>query len=132
MIGGVSDPIYLSSDNLVASAAYPLLAETITIDAALPLGSVIAMDPASRVGNLVNAANQANVFGVLRDHCTTPGTLHVVFVSGAFVRNTMKCADDITIDALEPRLRELGIYLRASVRYPSEPTEPEVPVQPLP
>ena len=78
----VSDPVTMSPANLIADAAYPLLSETIEIDAALNLGSVIAMDPATRIGSLASAANIANVFGVLRDHVTMPGTLAVVSCRG--------------------------------------------------
>jgi hypothetical protein len=123
----VSEPVTMVAGNLIADAAYPLLSETIAIDTPLYLGSVIAMDPATRVGALANAANQNNLFGVLRDHVMTAGSLAVVYVSGSFIRDTLKCADDTTIDALEPRLRELGIYCRASVRYPSDPALPPSP-----
>ena len=49
------------------------------------------------------------------------GTLAVAYVSGAFIKNTLKCDATTTVDALEPRLRELGIYARPSVHYPSAP-----------
>jgi len=115
----VSDPVTLSPANLIADAGYPLLSETIEIDAALELGSIIAMDPVTRIGSLASSANLANVFGVLRDHVTMAGTLAVVYVSGAFIRDTLKCDPTTTVDELIPRLRELGIYARPSVRYPS-------------
>jgi hypothetical protein len=82
------------------------------------------MDPATRIGGLVVAGNAQNVFGVLRDHVTMPDTLAVVYVSGSFVRETLKCGDDTSIEALETRLRELGIYARGAVHYPSEPATP--------
>lgn len=54
--------------NLIADAGFPLLSETIQIDAELPLGSIIARDPATGIGSLVTAATEGNVFGVLRDN----------------------------------------------------------------
>ena len=35
----------------------------------------------------------------------------------------LKCADDVTVEALLPRLREIGIFVQPSVHYPS-PDEP--------
>jgi hypothetical protein len=66
------------------------------------LGSIIARDPATGIGSLVSAANKANVFGVLRDHVFGAGTLAVVYVSGALIKDTLKTADDVTIDELIP------------------------------
>jgi hypothetical protein len=54
-------------------------------------------------------------------HVMTP-SLAVVYVSGAFIKDTLKCDATTTVDALEPRLRELGVYARPSVHYPSEYT----------
>jgi hypothetical protein len=56
---------------------------------------------------------------VLRDHVFAAGSLAVVYVSGAFIRDTLKTADDVTVEELVPALRTLGIYARPSVRYPS-------------
>jgi hypothetical protein len=42
--------------NPIADAGYPLLQETIQIDAELPLGSIIASDPVTGIGSLVTAA----------------------------------------------------------------------------
>jgi hypothetical protein len=47
------------------------------------------------------------------------GTLAVVYVSGAFIKDTFKCDPTTTVDELIPRLRELGIFARPSVPYPS-------------
>src|SRR5262249_4749173 len=113
--------------NLIADAGYPLLSETIQIATELPLGSIIARDPASGMVSLVTAATEGNVFGVLRDHVFNAGTLNVVYVSGAFIKDTLKTDTSTSVDAVEPRLRELGIYCRPSVHYPSEPTPPPTP-----
>jgi len=113
--------------NLIADAGFPLLSETIPIAAELPLGSIIARDPVSGIGSLVTAAIEANVFGVLRDHVFSAGTLNVVYVSGAFIKETLKTDTTTSVDAVEPRLRELGIYCRPSVHYPTEPTPPPTP-----
>jgi hypothetical protein len=110
--------------NLIADAGFPLLSETIQIDAELPLGSIIARDPVTGIGSLVTAATEANTFGVLRDHMFNAGTLNVVYVSGAFVKDTLKTDTSTSVDAVEPRLRELGIYCRPSTHYPSEPPPP--------
>ena len=56
---------------------------------------------------------------MLRDHVFAAGSLAVVYVSGAFIRDTLKTADDVTVEELVPALRTLGIYARPSVRYPS-------------
>ena len=96
--------------------------ETIQIDAEPPLGSIIARDPVTGIGLLVTAATEANVFGILRDHVFNAGTLNVVYVSGAFIKDTLKTDSSTSVDAVESRLRELGIYCRPSVHYPSEPT----------
>jgi hypothetical protein len=61
--------------NLVADAGYPLLSETILIDAELPIGSIIAKDVTSEQGSLVTLATEANVFGVLRQTVYNAGTL---------------------------------------------------------
>jgi hypothetical protein len=111
--------------NLIADAGYPLLSETIQTETELPLGSIIARDPVTGIGSLVTAATEANVFGVLRDHVFNAGTLNVVYVSGAFVKDTPKTDTSTSVDAVEPRLRELGIYCRPSVHYPSEPPRPQ-------
>ena len=124
----VTDPVTMSPANLIADAAYPLLSETIEIDAPMYLGSIISMDPATRIGSLASQANMANVFGVLRDHVMRPGTLAVVYVSGSFIAETLKSDPSAPVEALIPRLRELGIYARPSVHYPSDP----LPGQPLP
>jgi hypothetical protein len=79
------------------------------------------MDPATRIGSLASAANLANVFGVLRDRVMTPNTLAVVYISGAFIYETLKCDPSTTVDDLVPRLRELGIFARPSVHYPAYP-----------
>jgi hypothetical protein len=107
--------------NLIADAGFPLLQETIQIDAELPLGSIIARDPVTGIGSLVTAANIANTFGVLRDHVFYPANLYPVYVSGAFIKDTLKTDATTSVDAVEPRLRELGIYCRASVHYPTGP-----------
>jgi hypothetical protein len=52
------------------------------------------------LGALVSAANIANVFGVLRDHVMAPGTLAVVYVSGSFIAEALKCDASTTIEAL--------------------------------
>jgi hypothetical protein len=109
----------LTMANLIADSDVPLLTETIQIGDRLPLGSLIAMNPATRVGALVTATNQAQLFGVLRDHVMVAGNLGVVFISGAFIQDTLKCDESITVPALVPRLRELGIFARPSVHYPS-------------
>ena len=113
--------------NLIADAGYPLLSETIQIDTELPLGSIIARDPVTGIGSLVSAANIANVFGVLRDNVFNAGTLNVVYTSGAFIKDTLKTDTTTSVDAVEGRLRELGIYCRPSVHYPTEPTPPPTP-----
>jgi hypothetical protein len=107
--------------NLIADAGFPLLQETIQIATELPLGSIIARDPVTGIGSLVTAATVANVFGILRDHVFYAGTLNVVYVSGAFIKDTLKTDTSTSVDAVEPRLRELGIYCRPSVHYPNEP-----------
>jgi len=113
--------------NLIADGGFPLLQETIQINAELPLGSIIARDPATGIGSLVTATSIANTFGVLRDHVFNAGTLNVVYVSGAFIKDTLKTDTTTSVDAVEERLRELGIYCRASVHYPAEPTPPPTP-----
>jgi hypothetical protein len=118
----------LTMANLIADPDIPLLTETIEIDDALPLGSLIAMNPATRIGSLVTAANQAQLFGVLRDHVYVPGQLAVVFISGSFIQDTLKSDTSISVVALVPRLRELGIFARPSVHYPS--FEKPVPIVP--
>src|SRR5215471_14689902 len=114
--------------NLIADAGFPLLQETIRIAAELPLGSIIARDPVTGDGSLVTATTQANTFGILRDHVFYPGNLYPVYVSGAFIKDTLKTDADTSVDAVEPRLRELGIYCRSSVHYPSEPLPQWLPV----
>src|SRR6516164_2033139 len=95
--------------NLIADAGYPLLSETIMIATELPLGSIIARDPVTGMGSLVTAATEAQVFGILRDHVFNAGTLNVVYVSGAFIKDTLKTDSSTSVDAVESRLRELGI-----------------------
>jgi hypothetical protein len=114
--------------NLIADAGFPLLSETIRIATELPLGSIISRDPVAGDGSLVTAATEANTFGVLRDNVFHPGELYVVYVSGAFVRDTLKTDADTSVDNVEPRLRGLGIYCRPSVPYPSTP--PPTPTRP--
>ena len=48
----------------------------------------------------------------------------MVYVSGAFIKDTVKTDTSTSVDAVEPRLRELGIYCRPSTHYPSEPSPP--------
>jgi hypothetical protein len=110
--------------NLVTDAAYPLLTETITIDEELPIGSIIARDPATGIGSLVRANNAADVFGLLRGTVFQAGTLAPVYGSGSFITDTLKTDDSTSVNALEGRLRELGIYCRPSVHYPSDPSPP--------
>src|SRR5262249_35002124 len=105
--------------NLIADSDVPLLTETIEIGDRLPLGSLIAINPTTRIGTLVSAATQAQLFGVLLDNNFLPGTLGFVFISGSFIQDTLKSDESITVAALVPRLRELGIFARASVHYPS-------------
>jgi hypothetical protein len=88
---------------------------------------IIARDPVTGIGSLVTAATEGNVFGVLRDNVFEAGTLNVVYTSGAFIKDTLKIDASTSVDAVQPRLRELGIYCRPSVHYPSEPTPPPTP-----
>jgi hypothetical protein len=114
--------------NLIADPGFPLLSETMHIDAELPLGSIIARDPATGIGSLITAATEANVFGILRDHVFNAGTLAVVYISGAFIKDTLKTDADTSVDNVEERLRQLGIYCRPSVHYPTTP--PPTPARP--
>jgi hypothetical protein len=114
--------------NLIADPDVPLLTETIEIDDSLLLGSLIAMDPTTRIGSLVTSANVDQLFGVLRDNVFVPGSLAVVFISGSFIQDTLKSDTSVAVAALVPRLRELGIFARPSVQYPS--FELPVPVVP--
>ena len=100
------------------------LSETIQIETELPLASIIARDPATGIGSLVTAATEANVLGILADHLFSAGSLNVVYVSGAFIKDTVKTDTSTSVEAVEPRLRELGIYCRPSTHYPSEPSPP--------
>jgi hypothetical protein len=113
--------------NLIADAGFPLLSETIRIATELPFGSIIARDPVTGEGSLVTAATEGQVFGVLRDNVFHAGELYVVYVTGAFVRDTLKTDADTSVEAVEGRLRELGIHCRPSVPYPSEPPPPPTP-----
>lgn len=117
----------LTPANLIADMGYPLQSETIQIRNPLPLGSIISRDPTTGEGVLVTAANVANVFGVLRDTCFYPDNLMVVYTSGAFIRDTLKTDSTTSVAALEGRLRELNIYAKYAVRYPSEPLPPAGP-----
>ena len=108
-----------SPANLIAEPAYPLLSETVQVDAELFLGSILSLDTETRIASLVTAENKANLFGVLRDHVLEANTLAVVYISGAFIKDTLKAGEGVTIDELVPLLRPLGIYARPSVRYPS-------------
>jgi hypothetical protein len=113
---------------LIADAGYPLISETIRIAQELPLGSIIARDPVTGDGALVTAATEANVFGVLRDNVFAAGELYVVYTSGAFVKDTLKTDADTSVDNVEERLRELGVYCRPSTHYPTTP--PPTPTRP--
>jgi hypothetical protein len=110
--------------NLIADAGNPLLSETIRITTELPLGSIIARDPVTGDGSLVTAATEAQTFGILRDNVFAAGELYVVYVSGAFIKDTLKTDADTSVDNVEPRLREFGIYCRPSTHYPTSPPPP--------
>jgi IPT/TIG domain len=64
------------------------------------------------------------VFGILRDNVFNAGTLNVVYVSGAFIKDTLKTDTSTSVDNVEARLRELGIYCRPSTHYSTEPPLP--------
>ena len=64
----VYDPVEMVPGNLIANGGYPLVYDTIQITQSIPLGSIIALDPATGFGSLANAANQGNVYAILRDH----------------------------------------------------------------
>jgi hypothetical protein len=42
----------------------------------------------------------------------------VVYISGAFIKDTLKVGDGVTVDELVPLLRLLGINARTSVHDP--------------
>jgi hypothetical protein len=103
--------------NLIADCGYPLLSETVKIGADMPLGTVVALDPATRVAALVDSTNKTNLFGVLRDNVAAD-QLGVVYVSGAFIADTLKIGTGVTREEIFGSLRPLGIYPRPSINYP--------------
>lgn len=109
--------------NLIADARYPLLCETRVVDPAatapLEWGSCVSIDWATSNITLVSAATLPNLYGVTRD-AAMPGESVVCYISGAFIADTLKSGPDVDWVALKRGLRDLGIYARVAVDYPSE------------
>ncbi|PAD69934.1 head decoration protein [Bacillus sp. 7586-K] len=116
-------------DNLFAGHEVPVLPKGITLakgQGVLERGTVIGIAKDSGLGKVVNSAStdgSESAFGILTDTVDTGGSTATediettVYVTGLFNSKALVFGGTDTVETHEERLRELGIFLKATEEY---------------